>query len=153
MERRVLQNHKVHVINITTLLVAGNPPQTSLLNNIRYHKKTQPINMYTSTISALAVLLVVRLALADFKVFCGMDMNSGDGITAADCMFFNNPPDCDDVIGGSVPFYIERDNDASGGGLACDGCSSAVAVQDWDVTRLEINEPDYFDNGADHFST
>lgn len=109
--------------------------------------------MHTSTISAIALLSAISPALADFKIFCGVDSNSGDGITATVCMFFNNPPDCDDVIGEGGPFYIERDNDASSGGIACDGCDIGAAPADWDVTRLEINEPDYFDGGADHFST
>lgn len=108
--------------------------------------------MHSGTVSTFAVLLASSLVSADFKVFCGRDQNGLDGIAASECMFFNNPPDCSNVDN-SVPFYIRPDNDASFSGVACDGCSADTAIADWDLTRLEINEPDYFDNGADHFST
>jgi len=34
------------------------------------------------------------------------------------------------------------DNDASDGGVSCDGCDNAANMADWDITRFE------FDGGA-----
>lgn len=106
--------------------------------------------MYSGTLSAIAMLLAIRPVLADFKVFCGRDQNGLDGIAANACIFSANPLDCGDVDE-SIFHYTKAD--VSFSGVACDGCDAAIAIRDWDVTRLEVNIGNsYFDNGGDHFS-
>lgn len=137
-------------------IYTSNPPHHSLLFTGLYsllhlsHPYTTLSNMYSTALSAIFALLAIRPALADFKVFCGTDGNALDGVSANECHFFNNPPDCADFEN-SVSFVIQKD--VSFDGVACDGCDISKAPQDWDVTRLEIHEPNYFEGGVDHFST
>lgn len=111
--------------------------------------------MHFST-SLIALGLAISPALADFHIFCG-NANSGlgGGQTNQECVFFNNPPNCDDALHKAVPLTFGFDNDASHGGMACDGCG-ATAVKDWDVKRLEVNDDKkhtFNDAGKDnHFS-
>lgn len=100
--------------------------------------------------TALSILAAISPVLADFSIYCGRDQNSFDG-PASECLFFNNPPSCDDV-GNSIQFFVDPHNDASFSGLTCDGCDAAASPYDWDITRIEVHEADYFDNGGDHWS-
>lgn len=118
--------------------------------------------MIPKTISVVAALLSVRPVAADFKVYCGAGANGLDGGGPAPaCLFFNNPPDCNDV-GDSVSHFSDRRSDVSKtGGLVCDGCDISAPPSDWVITRIEINDKgdalsdvQYFDGAGDnpHFS-
>ncbi|CAM1502962.1 Fc.00g077380.m01.CDS01 [Cosmosporella sp. VM-42] len=103
------------------------------------------------TTSALAaVLMAVRPAVADFYIFCGYSNQTPDAAQSSLVMFFNNPPDCSDS-GNAVQMSLQLYNDASNGGLACDGCTASKAPQDWDVTRFEFYDDngDYIANAGD----
>ncbi|KAF7554243.1 hypothetical protein G7Z17_g3064 [Cylindrodendrum hubeiense] len=111
--------------------------------------------MYFVNAPLAAVLLAARLTVADFLIFCGAENQLPDPASSLTVSFFNNPPDCDDFVN-SVGWTPQFYNDASHGGIACDGCTAAKAASDWDVTRLEVydNDGKYFDNGGDapHFT-
>lgn len=95
--------------------------------------------MYLTT-SFITLALAVSPSLADFHIFCG-NANSGlgGGQTNDECVFFNNPPSCDDALHKSIAMTFGFDNDASKKGLACDGCGGK-AVKDWDVKRFEVHD-------------
>lgn len=112
--------------------------------------------MHFATASVAAGLLAVQPAVADFLIFSGYSNSMPDQQQTNVNMFFNESPDCD--MGVNTPqmtqdFY----NDASNGGIACDGCDRSKAPQDWEVTRFEINDTDgsYLagPDGAVHIST
>ncbi|KAH7021986.1 hypothetical protein EDB80DRAFT_805540 [Ilyonectria destructans] len=111
--------------------------------------------MYFGIAPLAAALLHTRFAVADFLIFCGAENQFPDAASTSSVSFFNNPPDCDDFVN-SVGWTPEFYNDASHGGIACDGCTAAKSPADWDVTRFEVNDNDgkYFDNGGDapHFT-
>ncbi|KPM43019.1 hypothetical protein AK830_g3542 [Neonectria ditissima] len=111
--------------------------------------------MHFTAATLVATLLAVRPVVADFLIFCGAENQFPDSILTTLVMFFNNPPDCDDAVN-TVQWTAQFYNDASHGGIACDGCDGSKAPQDWDITRLEVydNDGKYFDNGGDapHFT-
>lgn len=104
--------------------------------------------MMSNTLFKAILLAAIPFAAADFKVFCGQDINAVDGVDAAICYFYITPPSCDDEAAGG---YLTPGADVSYRGIACDGCDISKAIVDWDITRLEVHEPDQF--SSEHFST
>lgn len=91
------------------------------------------------SLAALANLLP-HFTLADFVIYAGQS-NNYDLVGASDqtnlLSIYPYTPDCG-MVGNDVPF-TNYNNDLDIGGYACDGCSDAVAVKDWYITRLEFN--------------
>lgn len=96
--------------------------------------------MHFTTTSIVAGLVALRPVAADFSIFAATENQFPDSIQSVATIFFNNPPDCDDIVNGAVEFTNNFYNDASGGGVACDGCDASKATPDWDITRFEIND-------------
>ncbi|KAJ3535513.1 hypothetical protein NM208_g7100 [Fusarium decemcellulare] len=108
------------------------------------------------TTSLAVMLMASHGAVADFLIFCGAENQAPDPASNSLVLFFNNPPDCDDAVNHAIQWNIDPFNDASNGGIACDGCDGGKAPQDWDVTRFEVfdDNGNTFDNGGDqpHFT-
>lgn len=107
--------------------------------------------MYMSGITIptlLTGLLAITPVAADFLIFAGAENQEPDPTQTSLILFFNNPPSCHDVTDVAIQWTIQGNNDASHGGVACDGCGGGLAPQDWTPTRFEV-----YDDNSNTFST
>jgi hypothetical protein len=111
--------------------------------------------MRFSTITLLSGLWAISPVAADFLIFCGAENQDPDPAQSSLVLFFNNPPSCHDVTSVAIEWTIQGNNDASHGGVACDGCDGSKAPQDWDVQRFEVYDDNSNTFSVDnlHFST
>jgi hypothetical protein len=112
--------------------------------------------MYAKSITTLLTgLLAISPVAADFLIFAGAENQDPDPAETSLILFFNNPPSCHDVTSVAIQWTIQGNNDASHGGVACDGCSGSEAPQDWTPTRFEVYDDNSNTFSVDnlHFST
>ena len=99
--------------------------------------------------SLLSIAALSAPATANFYIFAtNSNYFSPDGGSGGQFNFLNNPPSCDD-INNSINI-MSTGNDASSGGVACDGCDISKNTQDWDITRFEFYDgPDAIGGSTD----
>ncbi|KAF7191201.1 hypothetical protein HII31_07224 [Pseudocercospora fuligena] len=100
-------------------------------------------------------LMAASTALADIQIYSILNTPTGGGGAGEGYKFYSSQPDCN--APGNAIFHAATD-DASSGGVRCEGCNGDQAIADWDIAEFEWNiseghftvySPDYTITPAD----